>query len=303
MVIETSNFYSSPYLAELYELQWAGPHLTDVDLYAKELMDMVSKHRETASSRQFTFLELGTGSGRVILGVLKYLANAFFDTGNMQMIGLDNVQNMLDLAAKLESKTVGISPPVTWALGDALALDELPVLAGEHATVDLLLFPLSSIVHMVEDGQLEQLFQQIGKVLTPDTGRAYISLFNWFLIRPGDDLKARMDDEVLPPPTDVPSAQFRRIQYYSEMKKSECRGNHVIYHQDAQVFEKQDNGEKKEIECYRITQTLRWFSETAIEAAIEAAGLRIVERRVENIGLDEEGSNDFTENMFILQRV
>ncbi|EGD91830.1 hypothetical protein H112_00431 [Trichophyton rubrum D6] len=302
MAIETTSFYSSPYLAELYELQWAGPNMTDVELYAKAFMDAVTKNR---TNHPVTFLELGTGSGRVILGVLKRMAEASYDTSNIKMIGLDNSQNMLDMAAKMETKTKGISPPVTWTLGDALELDQLPIFlprADEHTTVDFLTFPLSSIVHMVEDGQLERLLQQIGKVLTPGTGRAYISLFNWFLIRPDDDLQARKDDEVLPPPTGFPSAEFPSIQYHSEMKKSKYQGDLVIYRQEVQVFEQQDNCEKKEIERYYVTQTLRWFSENALLAAVEAAGLQVVERRMENTGIHDEESTDFVENIFILKR-
>ncbi|DAA74087.1 TPA_exp: Uncharacterized protein A8136_3585 [Trichophyton benhamiae CBS 112371] len=278
--------------------------MTDVDLYAKAFMDAVTTNRTITPNHPATFLELGTGSGRVILGVLKRMAEASFDMSNIKMIGLDNSQNMLDMAAKMESRNKG-SSPVTWALGDALELAQLPIFsprAGEHTTVDFLTFPLSSIVHMVEDGQLERLLQQIGKVLTPGTGRAYISLFNWFLIRPDDDLQARMDDETMPPPAGYPSAEFPSIQYYSEMKKSEYQGDLVIYRQEVQVFEQRENCEKKEIERYHVTQTLRWFSENALLAAVEAAGLQVVERRMENTGIDEE-SPDFVENIFILQRM
>ncbi|KAF3481934.1 uncharacterized protein GIQ15_04693 [Arthroderma uncinatum] len=305
MAKEVSSYCGSPYLAELYELQWARPNMPDVELYTKVLIDAVSKHREAASDRQFTFLEIGTGSGRVMLGILKRLAAASFNTSNIEMIGLDYMQVMLDLAVKLESKESGLSPPVTWVLGDALAMEKLPVLsprAGKDVTVDLLLFPFSSIVHMVEDGQLEQLFLQIGKVLTPGTGRAYISLLNWFFIRPGDDLKARVETEVLPPPTDVQSEEFPGIRYYSETKKSEYMGKQVAYRADVQIFKREDDGQEKEIESYRIKQTLRWFSEAAIMAAIEAAGLKLLETTM--VGLDMEGVDaDYQENIFVLQRV
>ncbi|EFR04099.1 hypothetical protein MGYG_07106 [Nannizzia gypsea CBS 118893] len=305
MTIETTSFYSSPYLAELYELQWAGPNMTDVDFYARAFIDAVTKNRTAGVTHPITFLELGTGSGRVTLGVMKRMAKVSFDTSNIKMIGLDNSKNMLDLAAKLESKTKGLSLPVTWVLGDMLALDQLPIFSpqeNKHATVDFLTFPLSSIVHMVEDGQLEKLLQQISNVLTPETGRAYISLFNWFLIRPDDDLQARKDDETMPPPTDLQSAEFPRIRYCSEMKKSEYKGDLVIYRQEVQVFEQRDNCEEKEIERYHVRQTLRWFSESALLAAVEAAGLRVVERRLESSVIEDDES-EFAENIFILQRV
>ncbi|EFR04880.1 hypothetical protein MGYG_07881 [Nannizzia gypsea CBS 118893] len=230
------------------------PSMPDVDLYTEVLMDIVSKHRDATSGRQFTYLEISTGSGRVTLGILKSLSDASFNTSNINMVDLDVVQNMLDLAAKLESKTSGISPPVNWVLGNALELKKLPVLLqpNGHVTIDLLLFPFGSIVHMTGDGEVEQLFQQIAKVLTPCTGRAYISFMYWFLVKPGDNMEAHINSEVRPPPKDIQSAEFPGVSYRYEMKKSECQGQLVMYREDVQVFKHGGGGQRREIETIML---------------------------------------------------
>ena len=291
---ETTTFYDSPYMAELYELRWSLPDLPDMDVYWKAFTDLLSQHKQTAVNRPFTLLDIGTGTGRVVLGLLKRAAETSVDTGNTELIGLDNEQNMLNLAAKLESRTSGISPPVIWTLGTSLALDELPLLqqAGKDKTIDLALYPYGSICHLKGDGELEQFFSQVAKVLTPGTGQAYISFVDFHLERPGEDLKSKFNnDKDSIPQAEIPSVEYPGIWYRNEFLSSKYEGRLCVTGEKVQVVKRKDDGREEEIQNHSDEIRLRVFSEEEALGAIEAAGLRVV--KVDKIGID---------NIFVLQR-
>lgn len=105
MAQEGSSYYDSPYMVEFYNLKWGKPSMPDMGIYWEIFTDAVTQHREAAPDKPFSILDVGTGAGRVPIGLLQRAAAASFDTRNIRMIGLDNAQHMLDLAAKLESKT------------------------------------------------------------------------------------------------------------------------------------------------------------------------------------------------------
>ncbi|DAA73852.1 TPA_exp: Uncharacterized protein A8136_4055 [Trichophyton benhamiae CBS 112371] len=156
MAQEGSSYYDSPYMVEFYNLKWGKPSMPDMGIYWKIFTDAVTQHREAAPDKPFSVLDVGTGAGRVPIGLLQRAAAASFDTRN------------------------------------ALALDELPTLlplSDKHITIDLLVFAFNSVCHMERDGELAQFFLQVSKVLTPGTGRACVGLADWFLLNPGEDMK------------------------------------------------------------------------------------------------------------------
>lgn len=290
MGLQKTTFYDSPYMAELYELRWSKPELPDMDVYFKGFTDLLSQHRQTIC-RPFTLLDVGTGTGRVVLGLLRRAAAASLDTSNAELIGMDNEQNMLDMAARLESKTSEISPSVTWTLGAAQTLDELPPLqqAGKNKTVDLILFPYGSVCLLKEDGELEQFFSQVAKVLTPGTGRAYVSFVDSFFTRPGDKLEAQ--DMTMPPPIDIQSIEFPGVWYRNQMISAKYEGNLFILGEKVQILKRGDDGHEEEVRSHVDEHQLRVFTQAHVLGAIEVAGMRIVD--ISKVGMD---------NIFILQR-
>lgn len=279
-------FYDSPYMAELYELRWCQPDLPDMDIYWKAFTDLLSQHKQTATARPFTLLDIGAGTGRVVLGLLKRAAEASVDTSNTELIGLDNEPNMLDLAAKLESRSRGISPPVTWSLGTSLALDELPSLqqAGRGKTIDLAIFAYGSVCHLKGDGELEQFFLQLAKVLTPGTGRAYVSLVDILFTRLGAGPKSNSENAYTIPPVEIPSVEYPGIWYRNEMTPSTYQGHLCITGEKLQVVKREKDGREEEVHCLSDELQLRVFSEEQVLGAIKAAGLRVV--KVDKVDVD-----------------
>ncbi|KAK5690294.1 hypothetical protein LTS12_028817 [Elasticomyces elasticus] len=258
-----------------------------MDVYWKAFTDLLFQHKQTATTCPFTLLDIGAKTGRVVLGLLKRAAETSLDTSNTELIGLDNEPNMLELAAKLESRSSGISPPVTWSLGTSLALDELPSLqqAGKDRTVDL------AMLLTAGDGELEQFFLQLAKVLTPGTGRAYVSLVDIFFTRLGAGSKSNSENTYTIPPVEIPSVEYPGIWYRNEMTPSTYQGHLCIIGEKLQVVKREKDGREEEVHCLSDELQLRVFSEEQVLGAIKAAGLQVV--KVDKVDMDY---------FFVLQR-
>ncbi|EZF35802.1 hypothetical protein TMEN_8303 [Trichophyton mentagrophytes] len=277
----SKTLYGSPYMAEFYELHWAqGLGLEDVELvYWPAFVELFSKHPR--DGRQFTFVDIGTGGGRAILGLLdKAVAESFeIPPGSAQFIGMDIEQHMLDLAAREASKHPGI-PPVTWSLGSALALDELPALADGKATADMLIFTYGSIVHLTGDGELEKFFSQLSRVLTPGSGRAYVDFVDEFLVPPGGEMPESRD-ALSDLPVESRTAKAKSIQWPEITYKMETLGYAIVDHlcvMDTRVHAVRDADEAV-VESNTVKERMRRYKEDHVQAASQAAGLLLLEKK------------------------
>ncbi|EGD94498.1 hypothetical protein TESG_02014 [Trichophyton tonsurans CBS 112818] len=277
----SKTLYGSPYMAEFYELHWAqGLGLEDVELvYWPAFVELFSKHPR--DGRQFTFVDIGTGGGRAILGLLdKSSAESFeIPPGSAQFIGMDIEQHMLDLAAREASKHPGI-PPVTWSLGSALALDELPALADGKATADMLIFTYGSIVHLTGDGELEKFFSQLSRVMTPGSGRAYVDFVDEFLVPPGGEMPESRD-ALSDLPVESRTAKAKSIQWPGITYKMETLGYAIVDHlcvMDTRVHAVRDADEAV-VESNTVKERMRRYKEDHVQAASQAAGLLLLEKK------------------------
>lgn len=283
-------FYNSAYRAELYDLQWNSPDLPDMSIYWKGFADLLTMHKKTGpSDRPFTTLDVGTGTGRVLLGLLKKAGAASMDLSAAKFIGMDNAQHMLDLAKKNAAREPYISP-VAWVLGSALALHELPALQKGGNTIDLLILSFSSISHFRENGEIEQFFESCVKVLTPTTGRAYISFVDDLLVRPGSGTPSQF-----PPfgdPIEIESRAFPGIWYREENDTGEFKGDLLFMTNKMEVFKKLPDGREEVLESHTDCHQLRHFSESHVLGALGRAGLRVMETL----------TSDMMETYLVLQR-
>lgn len=278
---QNTTLYGSPYKAEFYELHYAqNLGLQDVELvYWPAFVEMFSKHPR--DGRQFTFVDIGTGGGRAIFGLLdKAVAESFEITpGSAQFVGMDIEQHMLDYAAREASKHPGI-PPVTWSLGSALALDELPALADQKTTADMIIFTYGSIVHLTGDGDLEKFFGQVSRVLTPGSGRAFVDFADQFFIPHGQEMPA--DQDLL----DEASAEYRAAEVKSvqwpgiiyKMKTRRLVSVNNFCNMDTTVHAVRD-ADKAIVESNSVKHHLRRYKEDHVLAASQAAGLTLLERQ------------------------
>ncbi|PYH97879.1 hypothetical protein BO71DRAFT_426607 [Aspergillus ellipticus CBS 707.79] len=142
---QENSSYHSPYLAEYYDIYIRDRN--DVPIYSRVLSELASRDEPV------TVLDIGTGTGRII-----HALAAQCPSTNVRFLGLDNVAAMLDRAPDdLESLSL-------WKDTKAQPL------------VDLAIFAFGSVTYMHEPDQDERFFEQIAKILRPNTGRAYISV-------------------------------------------------------------------------------------------------------------------------------
>ncbi|KAF3893527.1 hypothetical protein GTR04_4719 [Trichophyton interdigitale] len=279
---QNTTLYSSPYMAEFYELHYAhGLGLEDVELvYWPAFVELFSKHPR--DGRQFTFVDIGTGGGRAILGLLdKAVAESFeIPPGSAQFIGMDIEQHMLDCAARGASKHPGIAP-VTWSLGSALALDELPALADQKTTADMLIFTYGSIVHLTGDGDLEKFFGQVSRVLTPGSGRAYVDFADQFFVPHGQEMPASQDDMLSEMPVEFRTAELKSIQWPGITYRMETLGLAMVGNacvMDTRVRAVKDADEAV-VESSTVKHRMRLHEEDQVQAASRAAGLLLLEKK------------------------
>lgn len=281
---QSTTLYGSPYMAEFYELRYARDRgLHDVEqVYWPVFKDMYTNRGQQA---QFTFLDVGTGSGRAVFGLLNKAVSESFEiaSGSAQLIGMDIEQHMLDYARKEAQKYPG-TYPVTWALGSALELEKLPPLADQHRTVDLLIFTYGSIVHLKNNGDLEQFLDQLSRTLTPGTGRAYISFYGRYLVPHGQEMPSA--DDLLSCSsahlrnTELKSVEWPDIHYRMETAKASMETN--IYGADLKlqvVRADPVTGGETVLESSDVQLRLRVYTEDHVCAASKDAGLRIVDRK------------------------
>jgi SAM-dependent methyltransferase len=279
------TIYDSPYLSEFYELRWArGLGLEDVDfIYWPALKELIASPPRQG---QFTFLDVGTGGGRAILGLLNKAVEAELEIpAAAQIIGMDISENMLDQAVK-EAKKYPRVAPVIWSLGSALALEELPPLADKSNTVDLLIFTFGSIAHLMNDGEIEQFFDQVARVLTPGTGRAYISFYDRFFVPHGGKMPTiedfPIDQDSLPPTMqnkEIPSAQWPGILYRMKTTKAFFDGCCHVMEMKIQAVKGAGSADEEVVENNTCKYRLRVFTEDHINNSATTAGLEIMDVR------------------------
>ena len=174
-----SNFYDSKYLAEYYDL-WTHANLEAVEL-GSEAEIYLSALKEGLQSHEtgfFLALDVGTGTGRVLINLANDSVKCGLDVSNTELIGVDKEQAMIDRATDVQRNTSSFSKfaHVSWSTGEATNLSLLPLLSSRQGQVDLLIFAVGSISHLKEANEPQEFFEQVAKLLRPGSGRAYIPI-------------------------------------------------------------------------------------------------------------------------------
>lgn len=154
----------------------------DADLYFTGLKDALAAYDSQVSSSaskestSFNVIELGTGPGRCLRGLVADANTAGLHLSPANLIGIDRSAAQLRRAAMY-----GTDGPanVHWVQGDATNFAGLPGLTDLRNSVDyMVLFNGGSIFHLTEPGDPEAMFAQVVRLLRPGSGRAWVSLQN-----------------------------------------------------------------------------------------------------------------------------
>ncbi|KAJ5710630.1 hypothetical protein N7488_004786 [Penicillium malachiteum] len=269
-------YYNSAYLADAYESRYcADGRIYDLHLYFNIFSSLLLSHQKTSSNEPFVVLDIGTGTGRVLLGLIERARDTGLDLSDVQLIGMDNSQHMLDVAMKNHRSTT--SPPPNWCLGDALALRDLPMLRNPNARAHLVIFAYGGISHLTSDADADKFLAGVSDILH-STGRAIVSLAEMFVLAPGDAeaLKNAPPEE----PTETPGLKFADVVYRESVIKFEVQGNFCIRTRKLQSVQRVPGGGEIVLEeKIDTTQYLLW-TELRYAEWVQGAGLTLVDTKM-----------------------
>ncbi|EEH21393.1 hypothetical protein PABG_03609 [Paracoccidioides brasiliensis Pb03] len=181
-----STFYDSAYLAEYYDL-WAEKNAKNLDtkdgtpIYTSILKNALSTRSPPPSlDVPFSILDIGTGTGRVLINLANDGERDSLDLSNVHFIGVDNEPAMLGRAEKAQATLSSMARvgKVEWVLGEAADVASATTLKGYAGGIDLLFFAAGSISHLIGADEPQRFFAQVAALLRPGSGRAYLPIVN-----------------------------------------------------------------------------------------------------------------------------
>ncbi|KAK2802470.1 hypothetical protein FQN51_004533 [Onygenales sp. PD_10] len=184
--VRKSSLYDSKYLAEYYDL-WAEKNSSILDMkdgsriYTSILKQALpARSPEPSPEDPFVILDIGTGTGRVLVNISNDAERDGISLSNTELIGVDNAPAMLERAKRAQSQTPSMASVgnIVWALGEAATVASLPALKNYAGRVDLVIFAAGSISHLTGPDEPLHFFQQLALLLRPGSGRAYTPIVN-----------------------------------------------------------------------------------------------------------------------------
>ncbi|KAJ5882935.1 uncharacterized protein N7473_009821 [Penicillium subrubescens] len=249
-VEKNTDLFDTPFLSEHYDLLLADyfkTKLLDVPVYWQLLKKCTQPNP--------ILLDIGTGTGRIISGLIAEAKREKLDISNWTFLGVDISQHMLE-RAKTVTSIPPKSPTVQWIKGSAQELEKLPPLCNGAQKVGFILFSAGAFSHLYEKGQPEQFFSQVAKVIEPRTGMACISIAKSFMVtETGKEFALPQIDG----PKQIESKIFPGVIYENRILSNETDGNILTEKRIIDVMRK-DDGQEKVIERNHVSSMFRLWS-------------------------------------------
>ncbi|RHZ66413.1 hypothetical protein CDV55_105659 [Aspergillus turcosus] len=271
MIVEPEppiDFYSSPYLAEHYDLicEAEQDYYRDVDTFWKLLQQQMLASRP--STEPIYVVDVGTGTGRVLNSLGDRARSSQFDLSKVDFVGTDPSQYMLDRAAQCCSLShVG---RVSWRCGSATSL--LETLPSREGAVDLLIFADGGIAHLIQPGHGERFFASVADLLRPRTGRACIAVTNFE--EAAKSLKYNDDSGT---PQERASKQFANVIYRNAYLGTSVTGSRTETKYHFEVIRRLPGAEDEVITAHQTVLKGKIWTEEELVSLIEGSGLFLVE--------------------------
>ena len=270
-------YYNSAYLADAYESRYCTQRkIYDLDFYYSLFAKLLLDHQKRTPNVPFVVLDIGTGTGRVLLGMMERAIDAGLDLSHVQLVGMDNSQHMLDVAVRNHHSTA--LPPLTWCRGDALALRDLPMLRDPDARVDFVIFAYGGISHLTGEGDADRFLSGVSEILRPRVGRAVVSLAEMFVLAPGDDEKLRNT----PPeaPVETRGLKFPNVVYRESVIKFDVQDQFCIRTRKLQSVLQSPGGSERVLEEKIDTMHYLLWTEAKYLDWVRTAGMELVDTQM-----------------------
>lgn len=267
---EHCAMYNSPYMAEFYDLLLEDHFASsqDYQVYSTQLQSVCDQRPHPS---QITVLDIATGTGRIIRGLIDRKEKQDGDR-NMRFIGLDISQDMLNRAARTTLPSSD-TETVSWVLGSAIDLETALAAEVPSQSVDLITLAFGSISHFHEDGQPERFFQQVAQLLRRGEGRAAVSFVSLYM-DPDGPVTMPIGAEGTP---NLPSRQFPGVFYQEAMLDSPTEGRVFVDRRQVTVTREDDSGHRQVLAQDEVATKFRLFAQQEVRKMIAAAGLRVVD--------------------------
>ncbi|KAJ5766288.1 uncharacterized protein N7511_003904 [Penicillium nucicola] len=245
----TRNFYSSPYLAEHYDLLCAneGAFYKDIDVFWTELNRVRElKRTKGEDPDQLVVVDVGTGTGRALDGLVKCAKENEVDLSRCKFVGFDLSQDMVDRAAK--TRNMSAVGTTIWHCASAVDLDRVMAAYNIEQRVDLILFADGGFLHLEEQEEAQKFLQCLQKVaLQPGTGRACISITNQNSVQDGKDLNFIDSSGAV---QEYKSVEYPGLLYRNSFVSSTKQGASQIMTSRFEVLRTKENGDHELIETH-----------------------------------------------------
>ncbi|KAJ5575867.1 hypothetical protein N7535_002793 [Penicillium sp. DV-2018c] len=264
----TKGLFGSPYLVDYYDLLHPNSDSVDDTPFYWRVYQELRSPLVSAPRDPFIIMDLGTGTGRVIRAIASYAALSGDEMHNCRILGVDDSPHMLEKARQNDDPF--FKEHVFWYLGSALDLEKVVSQSG-FGKVDLLIFSLGSISYLTESDQLQMFMGQLSKVLRPNTGRAYLSIYDGFILQDKEDALHQPEGVTETKTPTFPNIIYRRSNFRSELMD---KVRDVKF--DLAVVEVTDQGEKL-LEINNIVMKLRQWDHDELVSIAAGTGARLVE--------------------------
>jgi SAM-dependent methyltransferase len=279
-----SNFYDSKYLAEYYDL-WTQSNGDAVDLrsdanvYFSALKKSLQVHHR---GEPYTILDVGTGTGRVLINLSDDAVASGPDVSDVELIGVDKEQTMIDRAQAVHLATPSFTNfnHVSWGVGEATSLSTLPNLSSKHGQIDLLFFAVGSISHLTDVDEPQRFFAEAATLLRPGSGRAYIPIQSDLICR-GSLSEWRLNEDTWAEVRDAdefvsqlyPGVVYRQFPIHSSTVKEGVKYDKYNF----QVVERvgseerviENNAIEISLRIWEVDKLLQWAQEAGLECVEE----------------------------------
>ncbi|QSS66936.1 SAM dependent methyltransferase [Histoplasma capsulatum] len=283
-----STFYDSAYNADYYDI-WAEENGKTLDLkdgvpaYPPVFKEQLSSRSPKPSAEApFAVLDVGTGTGRILIDLANAGERDELDLSNVHFIGVDTEQAMLDRAEKSQATLASMARvgKIVWSSGNATTVASLPALENYAGGIDLLIFAAGSISHLTGPEEPQRFFAQAASLLRPGSGRVYFPIMNAFISNRSisQEPVAPKTQSTLQQLGEFPSKTFPNITYkkfpFDDIK---VEGNIRTHYHNFHVIRKLESGEEEVVQNDRVTFSLRAWEEPELLEWTKDAGLEFVE--------------------------
>ena len=288
----TLDFYSSPHLAEHYDLLCAheGAFFTDINVFYKELRGVYDRRinhdlaesqpeKKDEYAQSLAVVDVGTGTGRALFELIQRTRTASppMNLTCAHFLGFDLSPHMVARAARTRNLAAAAIGKLDWRCASALKLDAVLAESGlSDGQVDLLIFADGGFLHLETEAQARQFLSLVARALRARSGRAVLAITNQASVQEGTDLSYH-------------DASGEKVQEYSsvEFPGLVYRNRLAGFHQDGAVQEstyqfevwRRRKGEEDELveSCWTKLKGRAW-SDAEVQALITACpGLKLIE--------------------------